>query len=215
MINDQARPGLNVGSSNTKNTRGKHGSYPKWCMGEEQNILISHITRGESLTVIPRSMLCSIKKHLSKQGPVISDPTITDGHVEKGLTSKKDQQEIAEILHCEDMNNNDMSRSEAITLLMDWAGCTDWLKANNHFAFLVQNKKLPDLKRDGRVVTVQKSTMKRGQITIEQQVCWLGVIEIIWRCQDAANLPLINLISSSHIFCVMLMRHVSWVQRVH
>jgi hypothetical protein len=207
MINDQARPGLNVGSSNTKNNRGKHGSYHKWCMGEEHNILVSHITRGESSTVIPRSMLCSIKKCLSKQGHVISDPTITDGRVKKGLTSKKDQHEIAESLHCRDINNNSMSRSEAITLLMDWAECTDRLKAYNHFAYLVQNKKLPDLKRDERVVTAQKSTMKRGQITIEQQVCWLGVIEIIWRCQDV--------IFSSHIFCVMLMRHVSWVQRAH
>ena len=142
MINDQTRPGLIVGSSSAKNSRGKRGSYHKWCMGEEQNILSSHITGGESLTIIPRSALYSVKKRLSKQGPVISDPAITDGRVEKGLTSKEDQHEIAEILHCRDMNNNGMSRSEAITLLMDWTGCTDRSKAKNHFAYLVQNKKL-------------------------------------------------------------------------
>jgi hypothetical protein len=87
------------------------------------------------------------------------------------------------------MNNNGMSRKEAITLIMDWADCGDRIKATNHFAYLVRNKKLPDLKRDGRVVTAQKTTTKRGQITIEQQIRWHGVIESIWKDQDGTNLP--------------------------
>ena len=182
---DEERPGLIVGSSSTNKKRGKRGSYHKWCIGEGQNIISAHITNRESSTIpIPRATIYSAKKRLSKQGSVI-----TDGRVEKGLTSKEDQHEIAEILRCRDMNNNGMSRSEAITLLMDWTGCTDRSKAKNHFAYLVQNKIFPDLKRDGRVVTAQKSTTKRGQITIEQQVRWHGVIESIWKDQDATNLP--------------------------
>ncbi len=87
------------------------------------------------------------------------------------------------------MNNNGMSHKEATILKMDWADCGDRIKVTNHFTSLVQNKKLPDLKRDGRVVTAQKTTTKRGQITIEQQVHWHGVIESIWKDQDGTNLP--------------------------
>jgi hypothetical protein len=86
------------------------------------------------------------------------------------------------------MNNNGMSCKETITLIMDWTGCGDGI-ATNHFAYLVRKKKLPDLKRDGRVVIAQKTTTKRGQITIEQQVHWHGVIESIWKDQDGTNLP--------------------------
>jgi hypothetical protein len=95
---------------------------------------------------------------------------LCDGRAKKSLTNEDDQREIAEIIHCQDVNNNGISRNDAITLIMDWTNCDDRVKAKNDFAYLVQKKKLPDLKSEGRVVTAQKTTTKRGQVTIEQQV---------------------------------------------
>ncbi len=64
---------------------------------------------------------------------------LCDGCSEKCLTTLNGQREIAEIICCRDMNIN--SISVAFTLIMDWTGC---------FIYLVQSKKLPDKKRDGR-----------------------------------------------------------------
>jgi hypothetical protein len=150
----------------------------------------------ESLAApVARSTLYSACKHLlekeAKAAAVAAADALSveDSWMEKSLTSEADQAEIAEIIRCQDINNNGMSCKEAITLIMDWADCGDRVKATSHFAYLVQNKKLPDLKRDGRVVTAQKTTTKRGWITTEQQVHWHGVIESIWKDQDGTNLP--------------------------
>jgi hypothetical protein len=127
--------------------------------------------------------LYSVKQCLQKQSATTTTTATTDsvtflcdGCYEKGLKTEDDQKEIAKIIWCRDMNNNSMCRNDAITLVMDSTGCKEHGKARNHYAYLVRNKKLPDLKRNGRVVTAQKTTTKRGQITIEQQVCWQGVV---------------------------------------
>ncbi len=72
---------------------------------------------------------------------------LSDGHAEKSLTNEDDQREIAEIIRCQDMNNNGISRNDAITLIMDWTHCNDRVKAKNHFAYLVQKKKASRLEK--------------------------------------------------------------------
>jgi hypothetical protein len=82
---------------------------------------------------------------------MIANILLSDGNAEKSLADD-DQREVAEIMHHWDMNNNGISRNDAITLIMYWTGCNDHVKAKNHFAYLVQKIKLQDLKHDGRVM---------------------------------------------------------------
>ncbi len=190
-----AQPAPEAAVSNAKRCKPTRGSYKSWCTGDQQDLLQAHLRGDLSDDVavpIPRSTLYSVKQRLLKTTTPATTNSVTflcDGRNEKGLTTEDDQREIAEIIRCRDMNNNGMCRNDAITLVMDWTGCEERGKARNHYAYLVRNKKLPDLKRDGRVVTAQKTTTKRGQITIEQQVRWHGVVESIWRDLDASNLP--------------------------
>ena len=172
------------------------GAYKSWCMSENQDILQAHLSGDKWNDVavpiaIPRSTLHSVQQRIVKKVTRVTTTSIllSDGRAEKSLTNEDDQREIAEIIRCRDMNNNGISRNDAITLIMDWTHCNDRVKAKNHFAYLVQKKKLPDLKRGGRVVTAQKTTTKRGQITIEQQVRWHGVVESMLNDLDSTNLP--------------------------
>ena len=49
--------------------------------------------------------------------------------------------------------------------------------------------KFPNLKHGGRTVSVQKTTTKHSQITIEQQLRWHGNIESVWQEQLQLNHP--------------------------
>ena len=65
-----------------------------------------------------------------------------------------------------------------ICLVMNFTGCCKWKQAENYWDFLIHAGKFPDLKRGGCcTVSAQKTTTKRSQIKIEQQLCWNGIIE--------------------------------------
>ena len=76
------------------------------------------------------------------------------------LTMADEQEEIVAIACYHDKNNNDMTRKELISLIMDITCCSSRKKAKNHLDYLIQAKKLPTLKRGGCAVTSQKMTTK-------------------------------------------------------
>ena len=64
--------------------------------------------------------------------------------------------------------------------------CGSRKQAENHFDYLIRNGRL---KRGGRVVVAQKTTTKRSQITIEQQLRWHTAVDFALSEQRRLNLP--------------------------
>jgi hypothetical protein len=144
-------------SANTDNVVGDDGkkscqckprvAYKSWCTGENQDIPQAHLSRDKwNVVEVPiaiiRSTLHSVEQRTVKKVTRVMTTSIllSDGRAEKCLTNEDDQREIAEIICCWDMNNYGISRSDAITLIMDWTCCNDCVKAKNDFAYLVQKK---------------------------------------------------------------------------
>jgi hypothetical protein len=105
------------------------------------------------------------------------------------LLSEDDCKFLADIAILRDLRNNDMTRSEMITMVMELSQCVSRKQAENHYGYLVQNCKLSGLKRGGKVVTAQKTTTKRSQITVEQQLRWHTAVDFALAEQQRQNLP--------------------------
>jgi hypothetical protein len=101
----------------------------------------------------------------------------------------RERSELSDIITYRDKMNRPMSRAEVINIVMEISGCVCRKKADNHYAYLVRKKLLKGLKRGGRVVSAQKTTTKRSQITVEQQLRWHGTIESVWDEQARLNQP--------------------------
>lgn len=64
-----------------------------------------------------------------------------------------------------------MSRCEVIHMISDLASVKN-KTAENHFDYLVREKRLPELKVFGRTVVAQPTTTDRCMITVSQQQRW-------------------------------------------
>jgi len=89
-----------------------------------------------------------------------------------GLLMEEQVRQLNDIIIHRDEANNGMGRAEIILLVQEFAQLADVKKAENHYDYLIKNKHLTGLKHDGRVSTAQKTSSKRCQITVEQQLWW-------------------------------------------
>jgi hypothetical protein len=76
-----------------------------------------------------------------------------------------------------------------VNMMMQMTDCPTFKQAENHYDFLIREKKLPELKRGGRVVGAQKTTTKRSCVRVEQQLRWHVVIDDVWEAHADVNLP--------------------------
>jgi exosome complex RNA-binding protein Csl4 len=60
-----------------------------------------------------------------------------------------------------------MPRKEIICVVAELCGVS-FKTAENHFDYLIRSKQLPELKKDGRVVTAQVTTTNRTAVTTEK-----------------------------------------------
>ena len=84
----------------------------------------------------------------------------------KTLTTLEDREFIESVAYARDTNNNPMSRKELIDLIQQLSGCLNPKTAENHFDFLIRNKRLKKLKNGGSVVLAQKTSTKRCQVYV-------------------------------------------------
>ena len=96
---------------------------------------------------------------------------------------------LQDIVRKRDQINNGVTRKEGIQLILDLGQCTSSRSAENHLDYLIRNKRLPNLKRGGRVVTAQSTTTERSQINRQQQLRWHFLIEAEWNFMLKTNLP--------------------------
>jgi uncharacterized protein YggL (DUF469 family) len=87
-------------------------------------------------------------------------------------------------------------------MVMELSHCVSRQQAKNHCDYLVRNGKLSGLKRGGRVVVAQKTTTKRSQITVEQQLRWHASVDFALAEQTRLNLPAEQFDKmKDHFFC--------------
>jgi hypothetical protein len=89
-------------------------------------------------------------------------------------------------------------------MVMELSQCASRQQATNHYDYLVRNHKLSGLKRGGKVVAAQKTTTKRSQITIEQQLRWHTAVDFALAEQQRLDLPAEEFDEvKEHFFCHM------------
>ena len=81
-----------------------------------------------------------------------------------GLTSQSTQKYLQSVANARDDNNRGMTRKEMICFISDIENVSI-KKAENHYDHLIPSKQLPDLKRNGRVVSAQPTTTNRTTVT--------------------------------------------------
>lgn len=119
------------------------------------------------------------------------------------LLSESDKKFVADVAISRDLRNNGMTRAEMIAMIMELSQ-SSMQQAKNHFDYLVRSGHLEGLKRGGRVVTCQKTTSKRSQITMEQQLRWHTSVDLALLEQVRLNLPAEEFEKvKEHFFCNM------------
>jgi len=111
---------------------------------------------------------------------------------ETALLSPGEVEFLRRIIKSRDEINKGMERREVITLIMELKQTADRKKCENHYDFLIRKKRLPLLKRLGRVSTAQPTTTKRSQITVEQQLRWHTTVDSILAELDRVNQPAVE-----------------------
>lgn len=156
-------------------------------------------TTKSSYSLIPKTIarhLANIAIKQKKENNFVSVDDIINKHSQfsdsrrlHSLTSGEERQFLADVAAVHDRNNNGMSRKEMISYIQSFAGIKDPKRAENHLDYLIRQKKLPGLKNGGRVTAAQKTTTKRMQITISQQLWWHSTIETAWDILSHPNQP--------------------------
>jgi hypothetical protein len=75
--------------------------------------------------------------------------------------------------------NCGMSCKEIIGIIQGMTG-KHIKNCENHYDYLIRQKRLPGLTKDGRVVTAQAITSKRTEVTIHQQSRWHNLMDSVW-----------------------------------
>ena len=103
------------------------------------------------------------------------------------LLTTKHQLGLSALVAARDLNNNWMSHKEVITGIMQISAAPSFAVATDHYNYMMKRNLLPDCKNN--VIMVQKTTTKRCQITVAQQMHWHMLIESVWKEQASLNLP--------------------------
>ena len=80
---------------------------------------------------------------------------------------ENDRKFIQQIIKMRDKNNNGMSRSEVISIIMKMTGASH-IQNTNHFNYLHQCKMFPELKNHGKTQHAQQTTTKRSNLIMEK-----------------------------------------------
>jgi hypothetical protein len=107
----------------------------------------------------------------------------------KRLLDKEQFQLLCDTIIHRDQSNNGMSRHEVISMIMELSQSSDFKACENLFDHLIRIKALKGLKRNGRVVAGQKTSTKRLQITVEQQLRWHTTVDDALAELKRLNLP--------------------------
>ena len=99
-----------------------------------------------------------------------------------------------------DTANLGMSRKEVIQVILELGQAKSFSQAGNHLDYLIELKRLTNLKRLGRVVSDQATTTERSHICLSQKYRCHMMIEAEWEDMRQKNSPRDIFIRYDHYF---------------
>lgn len=185
----------------------KHGSYVDWTSAENIRVLDNFVEAKQAgdEPVLPldgqpfpscqtvNSWVAKLKQYESDNGLLehvtVSEFTEKAPKADKHLIITVEQcGHLCNAIKARDFGNKGMDCKEVVDLIAQ-LGQVSLKSADNHFCWLVREKKLPDLKCNGKVVKAQKTTTSRSQVHMEQQLCWHSLIDFMNEKVTELNQP--------------------------
>ena len=96
---------------------------------------------------------------------------------------------VEDVFFTRDTANLGISRMEAIQTISDIVQACSCVQSENHLYCLIREKRLPNLKRHGRVIKYQATNMEWSHIYVSQQYRWYMMIEADWEDLRQKNSP--------------------------
>ena len=84
---------------------------------------------------------------------------------------------VEDIIVTRDTANLGVPMREVIQIISDIGQAISYVQVENHLDHPIREKRLPNMKRHGRVIKAQAMTTERLQICVSQQYCWHMMIE--------------------------------------
>ena len=191
-------PNVIVGSDVAQTTFLSRKNCIRWHLPQYFPILVEAITNRRkpvklwslkahgSGMIVPPTTLNSVMRRLGNKKITVEN-CFKDK--KQGLLSNELVEVLQDIIRKRDQINNGVTRKEAIQLIVDLGQCVSSKAAENHLDYLIRLKRLPDLKRNGRIILAQSTTTERSQINREQQLRWHFLIESEWEFMRTNNIP--------------------------
>ena len=98
----------------------------------------------------------------------------------QALLSHNKVKYVEDIIVTLDTNNLGMSRWEVIQTISDIGQASYYVQAENHLDYLIWEKRLPNMKRGGRMAKSHATTTERSQMCVSQQYRSHMMIEAEW-----------------------------------
>jgi len=158
-----------------KKQRGSYREYPPHVLEEVVQAKVEgrlpdfeDVTDDAIASTIPESTVRRYVANAKNEMEPMPHATHTSG----SLLGAEDLQVLKDCLKSRDLQNKGMSRKETISTIAFMAQSNNLKKCEDHLDYLIRAGKLDEFKNGGRVVTAQKTTTKRGEVTVEQQMRW-------------------------------------------
>jgi hypothetical protein len=108
-------------------------------------------------------------KFIDELLPAHGSPLITESEVKF----------LVNVIHQRDILNCGMSRKAIIGVIQGMTG-KKIKNCENHYDYLIRQKRLPGLTEGGRIVTAQEITSKRTEVTTHHKSRWHNLIDSVW-----------------------------------
>ena len=138
---------------------------------------VEDFNNGLASVVVPYTTLRDVLTRLGDKEPTLLNFFPLQKH---SLLSSESVDLLQNIICKRDHTNTGVSRAESITMIVDLGQAKCRKTAENHLDYLIREKRLTRVKRNGRVITAQATTSERCQISVKQQFRWHFLIESKW-----------------------------------
>ena len=89
--------------------------------------------------------------------------------IKRTLPLQRQIKYVEDEIFTRDTENLGMSMKEVIQIISDIGQENSYVQADNHLDYLIQEKRLKNMKRHGRVIKYHETTMERSYICVSQQ----------------------------------------------
>jgi hypothetical protein len=129
-----------------------------------------------NIMYVPRTTLIYYQDFMTKTGKSIDElvPPF-------GVITESEIKFLVDAIRQRNILNCGMSCKEIIGVVQGMTG-KQFKNCENHYDYLIKQKRLPELTKGGRVMTAQAITSKRTEVTIHQKKLTVGHLKMVLQC---------------------------------